>query len=114
MPLLVSRLRRWFAVAAAAIVLVVAGAYFYARYRVQNALKDIPEKIAQGIQQSAEGFTFSKSEQGHTLYKIQAQKFVQFKQGGLAELRDVTITFYGRDSSRFDQIYGSDFAYDPR
>jgi lipopolysaccharide export system protein LptA len=113
MPLPVSRLRHWFAAAAIVAVATVAGAYFYARYRVQSALNGVSEKIAQGIQQSAEGFTFSKSEQGRTLYKIQARKFVQFKQGGHAELRDVTITFYGRGSSRFDQIYGSDFEYDP-
>ena len=114
MPLNVLRIRHWFAVATLVAIATVAGAYFYARYRVQNALKQVPEKIAQGIQQSAEGFTFSKSEQGRTLFKIQAKKVVQFKQGGLAELRDVTITFYGQDSSRFDQVYGSDFEYDPR
>ena len=39
---------------------------------------------------------------------------MQFKQGGRTELHDVTITLYGRDSSRFDQIYGADFEYDPQ
>src|SRR4029077_2400602 len=32
---------------------------------------------------------------------------------GRAELHNVSIVLYGRDSSRFDQIYGDDFAYDP-
>src|SRR3984885_13713771 len=104
MPVNILRLRHWFALAAIAAIATVGGTYFYARHRVQNALKSVPERIAEGIQQSAEGFTFSKSEQGRTLYKIQAKKFVQFKRGGLAELRDVTITFYGRDSSRYDQV----------
>ena len=113
MPVNILRLRHWLAAAILVAIATVAGAYFYARYRVQNALRQVPEKIAEGIQQSAEGFTFSKSEQGRTLFKVQARKVVQFKQGGLAELRDVTITFYGPDSSRFDQIYGSDFNYDP-
>ena len=61
-----------------------------------------------------QGFTVSRSEQGHTLFKVQASKAVQFKQGGRAELHDVTITLYGRDSGRFDQIYGADFEYDPQ
>src|SRR5262249_28274650 len=51
---------------------------------------------------------------GRTLYKVQASKAVQYKQGGHAELHDVNITLYGEDSSRFDQIYGSDFEYDPQ
>jgi lipopolysaccharide export system protein LptA len=114
MPFPASRLRLAFAVAGAAAALLVAGVYFYARHRVQNVLRQVPEKIGLGIQQSAQGFTFSKSEQGRTVLKLQAREVVQFKQGGLAELRDVTITLYGRDSSRFDQIYGSDFQYDPQ
>src|SRR6266852_4910816 len=114
MPLSVSRLRRWFAVAAILVCIVVAGAYFYARHRVQNALKQVPGKLGIEIQQSLQGFTISKSEQGRTLFKLQASRAVQFKQGGRVELHDVMITLYGRDASRFDQIYGADFEYDPR
>jgi len=113
-PLSISRLRRWFAAGSIGLVLVVAAVYFYARHKVQNALKDVPGKIGIEVQQSAQGFTVSRSEQGHTLFKVQASKAVQFKQGGRAELHDVTITLYGRDSNRFDQIYGADFEYDPQ
>jgi lipopolysaccharide export system protein LptA len=111
MPVSISRLRRWFAGAAIAVMLIVAGVYFYARHRVQNALKQVPEKIGLEIQQTATGFTISKSEQGRTIFKIEASKAVQFKQGGHAELHDVAITVYGRDSDRYDRIYGSDFEY---
>src|ERR1700722_8376943 len=107
-----SRLRRWFASAIIVAVLAVAGVYFYARHHVQNALKQIPTRMGLEIKQSATGFTVSKSEQGHTLFTIQASKAVQFKQGGHSELHDVQITLYGSDSSRFDQIRGADFAYD--
>jgi len=79
---------------------------------MQNALKQVPGKIGVEIQQSAHGFTISKSDQGRTLFKLQASKAIQFKQGGRAELHDVTITIYGRGSSRFDQVYGQDFEYD--
>jgi lipopolysaccharide export system protein LptA len=112
MSISVPRLRQWLAAAALLAIAVVAGMYLYARHRVQNALKQVPEKIGIEIQQSATGFKISKSEQGRTLFTIQASKAVQFKQGGRAELHDVTITLYGRDSSRFDRIYGDDFEYD--
>jgi lipopolysaccharide export system protein LptA len=114
MPSEISRLRRWIAIAAITLTLAVAGIYFYSQQRVQNALNQVPEKIGLDIQQTAHGFTISKSEQGRTLFKVQASKAVQFKQGGKAELHDVTITLFGRDSSRFDQIYGATFDYDPQ
>ncbi len=112
MPAYLSRLRRWFAGAIIVAVLAVAGVYFYARHRMQNALKQVPAKIGLEIKQTATGFTVSKSQQGRTLFTIQASKAVQFKQGGHAELHDVQITLYGSDSSRFDLIRGADFEYD--
>src|SRR5207247_3988005 len=114
MPLQISHLRRWFALGAIGMVLLVAGMYLYARHKVRNALKEVPEKIGLEVQQTAQGFTISKSEQGRTLFKVQASKAIQFKSGGKAELHDVAITLYGSDASRFDQIYGKDFEYDPR
>ncbi|OLB20530.1 MAG: LPS export ABC transporter periplasmic protein LptC [Acidobacteriales bacterium 13_2_20CM_55_8] len=114
MPLRIPRIRRWFAGGAILVLVLVAGAYFYASWRVQNALKEVPGKIGLNVQQSAQGFTVSRSEAGRTIFKIQASKAVQFKEGARAELHDVMITLYGRDSSRFDQIYGTDFEYDPQ
>ena len=113
MGISVRRLRRWFLAAVLLILAVVLGAYFYARRGVENALKQVPGKIGLNIEQSAQGFTISNSERGRTLFKLVASRAIQFKQGGRAELHDVTITLYGRDSSRFDQIYGKDFEYDP-
>ncbi len=107
-----ARFRRWFAAAIVVVCLVVAGAYFYARHRVQNALKQVPERLNIQVQQSAQAFTISKSEQGRTLFKLQANKAVQFKGTGRVELTDVMVTIYGQDSTRFDQIYGKHFQYD--
>ncbi len=112
MPPQISRLRRWFALAAILSVLVVSGMYLYARHKVQNALKEVPEKMGLEIQQTAKGFSVSKSEQGRTLFRVEASKALQYKSGRRAELSDVEITLYGRDSNRFDQIYGKDFEYD--
>ena len=89
---------------------IVSVAYFYSRsqYRPQS----IPGKMGLEIQQTANGFTISKSEQGRTVFTIRASNAVQYRQGGQAVLRDVAITVYGKQSDRFDQIYGSEFLYD--
>ncbi|MGZ4820337.1 MAG: LptA/OstA family protein [Terriglobales bacterium] len=114
MPVNISRLRAWFATAAILLAVVVAGFYFYGRMRVRHAIQDIPKKLGVDIQQSTQGFSISKSEAGRTLFTIHASRAVQFKETGKAELRDVSIIVYGRESNRYDQIYGSDFEYDPQ
>ncbi|HST11933.1 MAG TPA: LPS export ABC transporter periplasmic protein LptC, partial [Terriglobales bacterium] len=114
MPIQIPRLRRWLVVAAVLLCLVVAGVYVHRRRQVREVFKQIPAKMNLNIQQTAEGFKVSKSEQGRTLFSVQASKAVQFKTGGRAELHNVTITLYGRDASRYDQIYGDDFSYDPQ
>jgi lipopolysaccharide export system protein LptA len=77
-------------------------------------LKQIPGKIGYDIKQTASGFQFSKSDGKRTLFTIQASDFKQFKLNGNAELHNVSIVLYGRDSTRFDQIYGDDFAFNQK
>ncbi len=114
MPLPIYRLRRWLAVIAVLFTVVVAGMYFYARLRQRNVLKEIPNKIGIDIKQTAAGFQFSKSDGKRTLFTVQAGSLKQFQLDGSAELHHVSIVLYGRDSSRFDQIYGDDFSYDKK
>src|SRR5580704_8350416 len=113
MALPFSRLRRWFALGAILMIATVAGMYFYTRWRVHKVVHDIPAKIGLDIQQTAEGFSISKSEEGRTLFTVSASKAVQFKGGGRAELHSVKIVIYGKDAGRFDRITGDDFEYDP-
>ena len=113
-PLPIYRLRRWLAVIAVLFSTVVAGMYFYARLRQHSVLKGFPGKISYDIKQTASGFQFSKSEAGRTLFTIRAKDVKEFKLNGRADLHDVSIILYGRDTSRFDQIYGEDFTFDPK
>src|SRR5258708_676177 len=108
-----SRLRRWFALGAILMIATVAGMYFYTRWRVSKAVHNIPAKIGLEIQQTAEGFSISKSEEGPTMFTVSASKAVQFKGGGRAELHNVKIVIYGKNVGRFDRITGDDFEYDP-
>ena len=114
MPASVTRLRRWFAAGAILMIVIVAGMYLYARWRVSKVVREVPAKIGLDIQQTAEGFSISKSDEGRTLFTVSASKAVQFKQGGHAELHDVKIVVYGKDASRFDRIVGDDFEFDPK
>src|SRR5580698_1196538 len=114
MPLPIYRLRRWLIVIAVLFTATVAGMYFYARLRQRNVLKELPNKIGIDIKQTASGFQFSKSDGKRTLFTIEASDLKQFKLDGSAELHNVSIVLYGRDSSRFDQIYGDDFTYDKK
>jgi lipopolysaccharide export system protein LptA len=114
MPLPIYRLRRWLAVIAVLFSTVVAGMYFYARMRQRNVLKELPGKLGIDIKQTANGFQVSKSDGKRTLFTVQASSLKQFQLDGSAELHNVSIILYGRDSSRFDQIYGNDFSYDKK
>src|SRR5580693_2584840 len=114
MPLPIYRLRRWLLVIAGLFVAMIAGVYFYARLRERNVLKEVPQKLGIDIKQTANGFEFSKSDGKRTLFTVQATDLKQFKLDGSAELHNVSIILYGRDSSRFDQIYGDDFSYDKK
>ena len=113
MPVTIRRLRLWIVAAAILLMIVLVGFYSYGRYRVRNVLKTLPNKLGVDVQQSADTFSISKSEGGRTLFTVKASKEIQYKTGR-AELHDVNIVVYGRESNRFDQIYGSQFEYDPK
>src|SRR5690242_9938772 len=114
MPLNIRRLRLWILLSACALLAVVAGFFVYGQLKAYRALKRLPQKLGVDIQQSAQGFTFSKSERGHTLFTVHAGKLTQFKQGGHAALSDVKITVYGKQAGSYDEISGNDFEYDPQ
>ncbi len=75
---------------------------------------DLPGQLGADISQTANGFTYSQSQRGHTIFTIHASKIVQFK-GDEAELHDVAITLYGPEGShREDKIAGNDFSYNKK
>lgn len=113
MPLDPKRLRKVFAAAAVLIVVIVAGIYLRGIFKVNPDVPKSPKNIPPDVLQSASGFNLSKSENGKTLFTLHAASVQQYKEGGKAALHDVSIIVYGRNQDRSDQIYGSDFSYDP-
>ena len=114
MPINPRLLRKLFAAGALLTVLIASAFYLRGLLARRNSSVGEIKKMPSNVVKSTKGFTFSKSEGGRTLFTIQASQAEEFKEGGRAELHDVNIVVYGRNSSRFDQIYGSDFQYDPR
>lgn len=112
MRITVRDIRRWIVGLACLLVAVLVGFLFYARLQLRHVVKDLPGKLGANIQRTANGYTYSQSDKGHTLFTIHASRLVQFKKGH-ATLHDVAITLYGpQGSGRTDKIYGSDFDYD--
>lgn len=113
MPLDPKRLRRILAAAAALTVLIVAGFYLRSSFKNRGEVPKTQKKIPSGVLQSAAGFNLTKYDGPNKLFTIHAKSVEQYKEGGRAALHDVSIIVYGRNQERSDQIYGSDFAYDP-
>jgi lipopolysaccharide export system protein LptA len=110
----IAQVRKWLIAGVVVLVVGVTVSYWLTRFRVTPVLHSVPKELGVDIQQTSEGFSLSKSEAGRTLYTIRASKAVQFKSGGRADLHDVHIVVYGRAHDRYDQIYGSEFTYDPQ
>ncbi len=114
MPLPIYRLRRLLVATAVLLTAAVAGMYFYARMRVRDVRKEVPHKLGVEISKTANGYRYSHSDGQRTVFSVEAADVKEFKLNGHMELHKVNIILYGRDSSRYDQIYGDDFGYDPK
>lgn len=113
MPFDPKRLRKIFAGGAVLVFVIAVGFYLSGVFKPQTIIPKTNGNIPSGVEKSATGFNLSKSEGGKTLFTIHAARVQQYKEGGRAALHDVSITVYGRNQDRSDQIYGADFSYDP-
>jgi lipopolysaccharide export system protein LptA len=113
MGLTPAKLRTLILILAGCLIAAIAGFFLYGRWQGRRLGHDRPGGLETGIQQSTQGFTYSESRGGHTIYTLHASKAVQFKESGHAELHDVSITLYGAEGQPANRIYGNDFDWDP-
>ena len=111
MSVSVERLRVWLLVGAGLLVAVVASFLGYAHYRAHRFLTNLPAKLGVDVRRETNGYTYSQSVQGRTVYTIHAATAVERSDGKMA-LHDVGIVLYGRKQDRADRIYGNEFEYD--
>ena len=107
----IERLRLWLLVGAGLLVTVIVGFLGYAHYRAHRLLTNLPKKLGVDIRRETNGYTYSQSVQGRTVYTIHAAKAVE-RSDGKVMLHDVGIVLYGRNQDRADRIYGKEFEYD--
>jgi lipopolysaccharide export system protein LptA len=73
---------------------------------------DLPKRLGADIQVQSDGFDYTQTSKGKTIFKIHAARAVELKGGDKALLHDVRIELYGEDGSRTDTIAGAEFSYD--
>src|ERR1700723_760399 len=108
-----SSLRTWILALGGILIAAITVFFVYGRWQRGRFGHDVPDALGTSIQQSTDGFTYSESRGGHTIYTLHASKAVQYTSGGHAELHDVSITLYGAQGAPANRIYGSDFDWDP-
>lgn len=93
------------------LMLVIAAFIGYARFLSRFRHLKLPASLGANIVRETDGYTYSQSLQGKTVYTIHASKAVEHVDGKVA-LHNVSIMLYGRSGDRSDRIYGDEFEYD--
>ncbi len=99
----------------AALLLLAALGGFLIKAKLKNVLirRDLPQRLAQNIQQEAKEFSFVHAYGAHSQFKIHASRYVQLRDNRI-QLHDVQIELYGEDGTKVDEITGDTFDYDQK
>ena len=92
----------------------IVAALGYMRWQTRRIARDLPSKLGIQIQQSTEGFTYSKTEQGRTVFTLHAANALQYRSGGHAVLHDVRIQIFDPKDGSANTVAGDQFEYDPQ
>ena len=109
----IERLRVAVIVGVSLVVVVVAGFLGYAHLRAHRRLGDLPSRLGADIEKETNGFTYSQSVKGRTVFTIHAVKATQHKDGRMG-LEDVGLVLYRKKDGRADRIRGRRFEYDQK
>lgn len=116
MSVSVHKLRRLLLAGGVLLVVALVAFVALARYKARHFLHDLPARLGADIKSETNGFTYSQSIKGKTLFTLHASKAIQ-RQNGKTTLHDVSIELYGRTkdeakTNRTDRISGAEFEYD--
>lgn len=123
MTVSVERLRIWLLAGTVLLVFVITGFLGYARWRAHRFLTELPVKLGIDVRQETNGYTYSQTVKGRTVFTVHAAKAIQHKDGKYT-MHDVGIAVYGhgqaqseesksqKQSERVDRIYGKEFDLD--
>jgi lipopolysaccharide export system protein LptA len=120
-----NRMNRWpdklrIALLAGGVLLLatLAGTLFYGRWRALKLWHDVQRHSGVHVERETDGFTYSQSSGGRTLYTLHAAKAIQHTDSTWT-LHDVVITMYGRSvnaagQGTADRLSGEQFEYDEK
>jgi lipopolysaccharide export system protein LptA len=106
----VERLRIYLVGSAVFLLLVIAAFVGAARY-VRHLRVKLPASLGINIVRETDGYTYSQTNQGKTVFTIHASKAVEHTDGKVT-MHDVSVLLYGRNGDRHDRIFGDEFEYD--
>ena len=107
----IERLRLWLGLSAGLLLAILVGFIGTARYLKRHALARLGSHLGVDIRSETNGFTYSQSLQGRTIYTLHAAKEIEHANGVIG-LHDVSMIIYGRTGDRADMVYGNEFEYD--
>ncbi|ADW68225.1 LptA/OstA family protein [Granulicella tundricola] len=93
------------------LVAVVAGFVWYGQHSARQWFKRLPKQLGVDIKQETNGFTYSQSVKGKTVFTVHASKEVEHSNGKIT-LHDAGIILYGRQDGKADRIHGAQFEFD--
>src|SRR5580698_5970444 len=105
---------RWVLAGGAVLLLVVLAVFLgYGRYRALRTWRDIVRRSGAHITHETDGFPYSQSLKGKTIFTLHAAKGIPHGDGKWS-LHDGVLTLYGKTPEDYDRIYGADFEYDEK
>lgn len=107
----VEKIRRLALLGAVVMTLMVAGSYGLRRWRAEQARRAVPAAVPADVQQQAEKFTFSRTQEGQTLFTVEASRTTE-RAGQTTVLEDVVVHIYGQRGERADEIRTARCEYD--
>jgi lipopolysaccharide export system protein LptA len=111
MKLSIQRLR-WVLVAGAVLLVAVLASYIgYGRFKAIQTYRRLLAHSGATITHDTNGFTYSQSVQGKTIFTLHAAKATQLGNGKW-ELHNADLTLYGRVDGHEDHIHSSEIEYD--
>ena len=111
MAFTLGKLRAAVVTGAVLVLAVVAGVVWYGARQASRFHFKLPKRLGVNIKQEMNGFTYSQSSKGRTVFTVHASTYVQ-ENNGIVTLHDASIVLYGRGDGQADKIRGQQFEFD--
>ena len=102
---------RWSAAVALLLAGITVAVYLQRGWTRHIEKQKAPPAAPSDVTRLSSGLTFSKVEQNHTIFTVQASKSTEFKDRDASLLEDVKITIFGKTGERHDTIHTQSCQY---